>query len=124
MNDNVFYVGKGTGNRAWNKRNGKAWKQEYTVDIPFGNLTEQEALDCEALLIQLYGFENLVNKKREIPKSKSFIYYRTKVWLDFIDTCNKVYANYDYYKKDKELIENINFVKDLLELQNKSYLLK
>ncbi len=60
----VFYVGKGRGSRAWTKRKGKAWKEDYAVEILFDNLTEEEALDAESVLIDAIGIENLANRKK------------------------------------------------------------
>ena len=115
MSGNVFYIGKGTGNRAYSMNRTKEWKEKvkklngkYIVDLPYGNLTNEEALDCEALLIKLYGFDNLVNKIKTTPKSSSTAYYRFKVYADFIDTCCEIYSNYDYYKKDKSLMQLID----------------
>lgn len=57
-NGKVFYIGKGTGNRAWLRdgRKSIAWKAivqqtDYYVDIYRSNLLEQEALDLEKELI-------------------------------------------------------------------------
>jgi len=55
-----FYVGKGTGGRAYSKANRtSAWKEKvkngYAVKILKDNLLEKEAYDLEANLIEQYG---------------------------------------------------------------------
>jgi hypothetical protein len=77
INDEVlFYIGKGTGNRAW-VHNGrtKAWmdlvqqnNNNYTIEILADNLSEQTALCLEAALIKVVGIKHLVNKKQKITK--------------------------------------------------------
>ncbi|WP_182102751.1 GIY-YIG nuclease family protein [Niallia taxi] len=66
-NGNVFYVGKGTGKRAWDKDRHDMWKRyigkfngKYSVDIVKDGLTEDEALDFEDDLMRRYGGQ-LVN---------------------------------------------------------------
>jgi hypothetical protein len=67
-NGNIFYVGKGTGDRAYSKERHKIWQRyvterlfgEYTVQILHDGLTESEALEIEDKKIYEYG-ENLVN---------------------------------------------------------------
>ena len=66
--DRVFYVGKGTGDRAWSRVRHDVWKRyvdkylggEYSVHILRDNLTEEEALTVESDLLNQYG-EHLVN---------------------------------------------------------------
>jgi len=65
--NNVFYVGKGNGYRAYqkNKRN-DFWqnvvkKHGYLVEIVLNNLTEQQAFNLEKELIKYYGRKNLCN---------------------------------------------------------------
>lgn len=66
--DQIFYVGKGTGRRAWSGDRHPAWKKyvmerlknEYKVEIFRDGLTEVEAEDLESSLIVEYG-ENLIN---------------------------------------------------------------
>jgi hypothetical protein len=55
-----IYVGKGKGKRAYTKRN---YKEEYTVKIIEDNVTEEQALDLEELLIAQIGIDNLYNKR-------------------------------------------------------------
>jgi DNA-binding transcriptional regulator YiaG len=63
----VFYVGKGTGRRAWRKdKRNQHWKSTvakygYTVDILTDGLSEEEAYDLETGFILLYGLNNLCN---------------------------------------------------------------
>ena len=66
-NGKVFYIGKGTNNRAYSdyKRN-KHWcnvvnKHGYEVAIVTDNLTSQEAFNLEMRFISFYGIENLTN---------------------------------------------------------------
>jgi hypothetical protein len=57
----VFYIGKGHGNRAWDKNGRSAYwnnitkNQEYIVEIVKDNLTEQDSYSIEKELIALYG---------------------------------------------------------------------
>lgn len=63
----VFYVGKGSGNRAWDDQKiryqNRIWKgcakHGYTVEIVCDGLDEKHALDLEAMLIQFHGRKNL-----------------------------------------------------------------
>ena len=63
----VFYVGKGSRNRAfWKNNRNKHWhfivdKHGYKVEIVINNLTEQYAFDLEKELIAFYGRSNLCN---------------------------------------------------------------
>ena len=118
----VFYVGKGTGDRAWRNNRTKEWKDkinllsnEYYVEIVYDELTEEEALDAEALLIELYGFDNLINKKRESPKSTSTLYYNILQNAKMIKSLYEILDNWEYYKKDKFISKQI---KDLIFFQN------
>jgi len=117
----VFYVGKGTGDRAWRNNRTKEWKDkitllsnQYYVEIVYDELTEEEALDAEALLIELYGFDNLINKKRESPKSKSTLYYNILQNAKMIKSLYEILDNWEYYKKDKFISKQI---KDLIFFQ-------
>jgi hypothetical protein len=64
----IFYVGKGTGRRAWSRERHDLWKKyveeilhgEYTVEIFRDGLSEREAEELEWDLINKYG-EQLVN---------------------------------------------------------------
>jgi hypothetical protein len=63
----LFYIGKGTGNRAWNNRTRNSyWKHivdkcGYTVEILYDNLTEEDAFIKERFLISSVGRRNLTN---------------------------------------------------------------
>ncbi len=63
----LFYIGKGTGDRAWsNRKRNKHWrhtvnKHGYVVKILEDNLTEELAYVKEKQLIEEVGLENLTN---------------------------------------------------------------
>lgn len=65
---NIFYVGKGTGDRAWSLSRHSVWHKyvqerlqgNYEVEIVISDLTEDEALERESQLITEYGHQ-LVN---------------------------------------------------------------
>jgi hypothetical protein len=62
----VFYVGKGSGKRAWSKQRNKYWtnvagKHGYTVEILQNGMQEWWALEVEIDLIAKYGRKNLCN---------------------------------------------------------------
>lgn len=99
---NPFYVGKGTGNRAWDlKRNqghgkkiqevlGKGYGKENIVYIPFSNLTESKAYEIESKLIYFFGTiyegrKNATLYNLDIPKRPEFIAtmtkFKTKQWI-------------------------------------------
>ena len=63
-----IYVGKGTGKRAYSKRD---YKEQYTVKIVEDNVTEEQALDLEELLIAQIGIDNLYNKRPKGGFSKA-----------------------------------------------------
>jgi hypothetical protein len=70
----VFYVGKGTGRRAWSKDRDVLWHRyietrsggEYSVEIVREGLLEREAEELESELITEHG-EHLVNWDRPLP---------------------------------------------------------
>ncbi|WP_089177255.1 NUMOD3 domain-containing DNA-binding protein [Bosea sp. AS-1] len=63
----IFYIGKGSGNRAWDEHwsryQNRIWKgcakHGYTVEIVCDGLDEKHALDLEVMLIQAHGRKNL-----------------------------------------------------------------
>ncbi|MGY6251761.1 NUMOD3 domain-containing DNA-binding protein [Bosea thiooxidans] len=63
----VFYIGKGSGNRAWDEHwsryQNRIWKgcakHGYTVEIVCDGLDEKHALDLEVMLIQAHGRRNI-----------------------------------------------------------------
>jgi len=62
----VFYVGKGTGNRAWSLRRNGYWKNiankhGFTIEIVIQDMREPDAFQLERELIAFYGRENLAN---------------------------------------------------------------
>jgi hypothetical protein len=63
----LFYVGKGTGKRAWSERHrNRYWKNVvnkhgFNVKILHDNLTDEEAFNKEKELIAEVGLENLTN---------------------------------------------------------------
>lgn len=59
-NNKPIYVGKGKGNRAYEKRN---YSEPYTVKIVHDNISEAQALEFEEFLIQEIGIDNLYNVK-------------------------------------------------------------
>jgi hypothetical protein len=68
VNDKVFYVGKGRGNRAYQIRSrNKYWwevvneSKDYQTDIVYTDLDEDLAYQLEAKLIKQYGLDNLTN---------------------------------------------------------------
>lgn len=73
--DKLFYIGKGTGNRAYTKygRN-KCWyeqaKHGFKVEILFDGLSNTKALILEEVTINHVKIENLCNMK-----NKSTIYH-------------------------------------------------
>jgi len=71
----TFYVGKGTGNRAWSNSREDEWHTHvstiggsYLVEIVNDNLTESEALELEQELI-LKMEDQLVNKQKPVGMS-------------------------------------------------------
>jgi hypothetical protein len=61
-NNKPIYVGKGKGNRAYEKRN---YGEPYTVKIVHDNISEAQALEFEEFLIEEIGIDNLYNKLRK-----------------------------------------------------------
>jgi len=67
-NEKCFYIGKGTGNRAWStySRN-RHWSfvanKGYDVSILVNNVSEEKALEIEKSFIEQIGLENLTNYK-------------------------------------------------------------
>jgi hypothetical protein len=61
-NNKPIYVGKGKGNRAYDKRN---YGEPYTVKIVHDNISEAQALEFEEFLIDTIGIENLYNTMKK-----------------------------------------------------------
>lgn len=134
MNGNVFYIGKGCNGRAWTDERTKEWKQkikslnnQYQIKTIYTELTEEEALDAEALLIELYGMNNLVNKVKPSPKSKSTKFYDLHERAIGIKTLYDILENFDRYYKSKfmkEHIDNLVFIEKMQhEIQKSKRLL-
>ena len=94
-----FYVGKGKGNRAWNKSNrNKDWQLlvdrigEYEVEIVNDKLSESQSLELEKNLISTIGITNLTNVLEEgYTSGESAEYLKAEESLnDFINLC-KIY---------------------------------
>jgi hypothetical protein len=73
---NVFYIGKGTGKRAWSKERDDVWQRyvkekiggRYEVEIVEKELSEDEAVQLENFIMQRYGNRllNLVTPSGQI----------------------------------------------------------
>jgi hypothetical protein len=71
----IFYVGKGTGDRAWSHERHPAWHKyvderlggRYAVEVHRDGLTDEEAQELESELISRYGAQlvNWVNPGRQ-----------------------------------------------------------
>jgi hypothetical protein len=82
---NIFYVGMGSGRRAWSKDRDNIWKRyvnehlggRYEVEIVKDNLSESEAAELEGELIYDYGrnLVNWVNPGRQIDDAAVDRYY-------------------------------------------------
>ena len=57
-----IYVGKGSNDRAYKKRD---YDEPYTVKIVHDNISEAQALEFEEFLIQEIGINNLYNKYKK-----------------------------------------------------------
>jgi hypothetical protein len=65
-NNSVFYVGIGNNSRAYSKQRSKRWfnivkKHDYYIDIIAKNLNNEDALELESFLIEIYGRLDLKN---------------------------------------------------------------
>lgn len=129
----VFYVGKGTGDRAWDKNNRHSmWKRyikkyngEYKVEIYKNGLGEDEALDFENKLTYKYGSQ-LINwsnlsldgdwkgydKQREIDKEINSIIIEAKKYEKF-----DVKKAFELYKKAFNLLIKFQNTEILAELE-------
>ena len=54
-----YYIGKGKGNRAWEKNHGVNLPEESRIILIENNLSQQEAFELEIKLIQQYGRKDL-----------------------------------------------------------------
>lgn len=98
----IFYIGKGTGNRAWehqaqfdNSEKGKVIKAIYEVGLPIlhtiisDNLTEEQSLKIEAEFIAGFGVRSqgglLTNRVKPNPDNiSSSCYEKSQMGLGFI----------------------------------------
>ncbi|TXI47643.1 MAG: hypothetical protein E6Q50_13280 [Lysobacter sp.] len=84
----IFYVGKGTGRRAWSLDRHAAWKKYvaerlagyYSVEIHADGLTEQEAEELEDSLINHYGKQliNWINYGRDFDYTAIDLYHKLR----------------------------------------------
>jgi len=122
MEGNIFYIGRGVGNRAWSKKRNKFWNEkvnqigDYEIKIAYDKLTKEEAIDCEGLLIQLYGIDNLTNIKNELPKSNSTLYYDILQKAKDLQILFDILENFDYYWKHKPTRDKLKFLIGIQEL--------
>ena len=89
MQNKPIYVGKGTGDRAYTKRN---YGEDYTVKIIDDNLFEETALELESFLIQQIGIKNLYNKIDNGNKGRQFFNIDYKDPYKFLNTVDKTDA--------------------------------
>lgn len=127
---NVFYIGKGTNKRAWDKNRGKAWEKkveelgEYVIDVPYNKLTEHEALDLEALLIETHGIDNLVNKVKPLVKeNRCTSYYDIMQKAKDLKVLMEIYDNFDYYYKIPFFKKHIKLIHRVHQLREEYGLL-
>lgn len=84
----LFYVGKGTGRRAWSADRHPAWKRyvaerlggHFRVEIHAQELTEVEAEELEGSLIQQYGAQliNWINPGRDFDYAAIDRYHKLR----------------------------------------------
>jgi hypothetical protein len=84
----VFYVGKGTGDRAWSRQRHPAWQKyvaerlngKYTVEIHRNGLSEQEAERQEWELITQLGEQlvNWINPGRQFDYEAIALYHKLR----------------------------------------------
>jgi len=89
MQNKPIYVGKGTGDRAYTKRN---YGEDYTVKIIDDNLFEETALELESFLIQQIGIKNLYNKIDNGNRGRQFFNIDYKDPYKFLNTVDKTDA--------------------------------
>ena len=89
MQNKPIYVGKGTGDRAYTKRN---YGEDYTVKIIDDNLFEETALELESFLIQQIGIKNLYNKIDNGNRGRQFFNIDYKNPYKFLNTVDKTDA--------------------------------
>lgn len=85
---NVFYIGKGTGKRAWSKKRHGLWTRyverhlhnDYSIEILQDDLSEEDAEFWEAQWISRYGSQlvNWANSEREIDLAACELYWQRR----------------------------------------------
>lgn len=108
-----FYVGKGTGNRAFDlnrsethrkiKQNLKESNLEPEVIIVKDGLTEVEALCYESKLIDIFGLIPYKGWLSNLDEGYSFEERRNKYYEDYKNLCPGAIANWDIDNECKEL---------------------
>lgn len=106
-NGQIFYVGKGTKDRAWDKHNrNQHWKNVvakygYDVTIFLDNISEEKAYSVEEDLIEAIGLDNLVN----IAKGGKGVMTGRKFTKE---TLNKISKTHKGRKRSKETRKRIS----------------
>lgn len=118
----VFYVGKGSENRAWETQNrNQDWKDrvselngEWEVEIYKGDLSEIEAFNLEEKLVKKYGFFDEENNQltNRFPGGEQPASFTLSFGSDEVDEWQEVYYRErkfnDIGKEDKkELADNV-----------------
>jgi len=104
----LFYIGKGIGKRAWEKRrrndhwNNTVNKHGYIVKILHENLSEEEAFNKERELIEEVGLQNLANM---VEGGRGFTKeFSENLWKNpkFLKKMQEIYSSDEWYSKLKE----------------------
>jgi len=113
----VFYVGKGNGNRAWSKNRHPLWTKyvdnfggKFDVKIYMDNLTEDEAIYLENGLMKQYGGQ-LVNWQNP------YLEITSDVYLDYWAKKKANESNFDEVKKLElfDLLKAVGLYKKMIE---------
>ncbi|MFL9509620.1 cytoplasmic protein [Acinetobacter baumannii] len=105
LSGNVFYVGKGSGDRAWRKGRDLNWglyvdkylNNQYNIRIVLDNLSETQALDEEEKLLSKYG-DQLVNRQN----------MNRSLNIKALNIRNEIEAKLRKVELDAELANDIN----------------
>jgi len=120
VSNEVFYVGKGKGKRAWsNARRSKYWdnvvnKYGYRVDIIHENLSEKRAFNWEKLYISMFGRKdlgkgNLVNHTDGGEGMSGNIFNeKTRIKMSNSKKGNKIWLGLKHTDDSKEKISIAN----------------
>lgn len=129
----IFYVGKGTGNRAWSKDRDDIWKRYvaersdgvYTVEIYRDNLSEEAALNIEWRLISEFGSQltNWINPGRAINADASHEYWRLRKESQRLTAEAKAIAKSDVTKAIELCTEALGLVHKYRLINNETGLL-